>query len=200
MKKTHICIHHTAIESKDDGEQFDLVDRIHKDRWEGKTRSSMGFYGGYHYILERSGSVQQFREDWEVGAHNNKGIKFIGGWWYSENYYSIGISFAGNMSLQNLTDAQVVSAVNLIKELKNKHSIPDENIRPHRATSATQCPGTNLPDKTWKHLLDKFEENNDWKKEAQSWAVKKKVSNGERPNDPVTRVEVWQMLRNFYNI
>jgi len=155
MKKTSITIHHTAIYAEDDlGDQFDTVNESHRKRWNGGTKSAMGLYGGYHYIVERNGAVQQFRNDWETGAHNNKGIKRIGAWLYSANSYALGITFAGNMSRQNLTDHQIKSAVELVKELQRKHGIPDENITPHRADKATQCPGNNLPDPVWNYLQE----------------------------------------------
>ncbi len=34
--------------------------------------------------------------------------------------------------------------------------------------------------------------------EAQEWVVKNNISNGERAKDPVTREELWQMLRNYH--
>jgi len=39
---------------------------------------------------------------------------------------------------------------------------------------------------------------NDWKKEAAAWAVENGISkSGERPDDPMTRVELWQTLKNY---
>lgn len=35
--------------------------------------------------------------------------------------------------------------------------------------------------------------------QAMAWAVENKISNGQRPKDPVTRQEVWQMLLNLKN-
>jgi N-acetyl-anhydromuramyl-L-alanine amidase AmpD len=157
MDKTHINIHHTAMYAEDDvAEQFDAVNNSHRIRWGGKTKSKLGFYGGYHYIIERNGVVQQFRSEDEDGAHNNKGVKRIGAWWYSANSYAIGISFAGNMSRQQLTKAQIVSAIKLINDVMDRNNIPPENILPHRDYKPTQCPGLNIPDKVWEYLLDQY--------------------------------------------
>ena len=200
MGKTAINLHHTAIYAKDDvAEQFDAVNEGHRKRWNGKTKSKMGFYGGYHYIIERSGEVQQFRNDWENGAHNDKGIKWVGIKRVSANYYALGVCFAGNMSRQNLSDAQVKAGVELINQLKEKHKIFDKDITPHRAHKATQCPGNNFPDPAWdylKEMYDKLEEP--WKKQARDWAMSRGVSNGDRPDDPVTRVELWQTIKNYH--
>lgn len=38
-------------------------------------------------------------------------------------------------------------------------------------------------------------ELSDWEKDAREWAIKNGVSNGERPLDPLTRVELWETLR-----
>ncbi len=158
MKKTAINIHHTAMYANDDvSEQFDAVNTSHRVRWGGKTKSSLGFYGGYHYIVERNGTIQQFREDYEVGAHNNLGLKRIGAWVYSCNYYALGVTFAGNMSRQDLTTEQVKSGVELIKRLQKTHNIIDDNVLPHRHYKPTQCPGNNLPDPVWSYLQEQYD-------------------------------------------
>jgi len=157
-KKTAINIHHTAAYAENDiAEQFSHVNNSHYNRWNGQTKSSMGFYGGYHYLIERSGVVQQFREEDEVGAHNNLGIKWVGASRQSLNHYGIGISFAGNMSRQHLTEAQIISFVELVKDIQTRHDIKDEDITPHRDWKATQCPGNNIPDKVYPWLLEQYE-------------------------------------------
>lgn len=165
MNKTHINIHHTAMYSEDLSEQFDAVNEGHRKRWNGKTKSSLGFYGGYHYLIERNGAVQQFREEKEVGAHNN--VKMM-------NYRAIGVCFAGNMSRQNLTDAQVKVGVELISDIQKRYNIPDENIRPHRFYKATQCPGTKLADPVWDTLKEKADalspKKEKWRAEIEEWA------------------------------
>lgn len=158
MKKTAINIHHTAIEAKSDTvKQFDRVNDSHYARWGGATKSKLGYYGGYHYLIERDGSVRQFRGDEETGAHNNKGLKRIGAWWYSLNHYGLGVSFAGNMSIQNLTTAQLKAGVELIKKLQEKHGIKDDDVTPHRQWKATQCPGNNIHDKVWEYLQSEYD-------------------------------------------
>lgn len=158
ISKTVINLHHTAMYAEDDiKEQFNAVNSSHRKRWNGKTLSKMGFYGGYHYIVERNGETQQFRKDDEVGAHNDKGLKRIGGWMYSANYYAIGITFAGNMSRQQLTGEQIKAGVELVKRLQDRHDISDENVLPHRHYKPTQCPGNNIPDNAWDFLLEQYE-------------------------------------------
>lgn len=155
MKKDTIVIHHTAMYAEDDiHEQFDEVNLNHRRRWNGATKSKMNFYGGYHYLIERNGTIQQFRYEDEVGAHCNTGIKRIGLLKYSANYYAIGVCFAGNMSRQQLTAVQIEAGVKLIKDIRDRLSIIDANILPHRDFNPTQCPGNNLPDKVWSYLQE----------------------------------------------
>lgn len=40
----------------------------------------------------------------------------------------------------------------------------------------------------------------DWKLEAEKWAIDNKISIGGNPDAPASRVEVWNMLKNFYNL
>lgn len=167
MKKSYINIHHTAIFAENNtAEQFDAVNEAHRVRWNGKTKSRMGYYGGYHYLIERSGVIQQFRADDETGAHNNVSLM---------NYRAIGVCFAGNMSRQFLTDKQIESAVKLIKSLQTKHNIVDANITPHRLYKATQCPGNNIPDPVWDYLQSEYAKQEmdlePWKKEVKKWAA-----------------------------
>jgi len=149
MNKSYINIHHTAMYAKNDSDaQFSAVDQAHKKRWEGKTKSSLGYYGGYHYLIERNGEVKQYRKDSEVGAHNDKSLM---------NYRAIGICLAGNMSEQMLTEAQIKALVELVETKKKEYGIVDENIQPHRHYKGTQCPGNNLPDKVWDYIKEQAE-------------------------------------------
>lgn len=133
--KDYINIHHTAITAlTDDSMQFNIVDRGHQIRWDGSTKSQLGYYVGYHYLIERNGVIKQARKDSEVGAHNNVD---------EMNYKAIGICFAGNMEEQELTKYQVKSGIELVNNLVSKYKIPRENILPHRYFKATACPGKN---------------------------------------------------------
>lgn len=189
MQKDTIVIHHTAMLSTNDAhEQFDAVNLAHRRRWGGKTKSSMGFYGGYHYIIERNGTVQQFRDETEDGAHCNTGLKRIGAWVYSANSYAIGVCFAGNMSVQQLTPEQLKSGVELIKDIRDRRSITDANILPHRNFKATQCPGNNIPDKVWPHLQEQYLKLDEKEPEIIKWHKDNKII--EKWSKPPTKEEL----------
>jgi len=191
MKK-YVNIHHTATFAKDDvAHQFNGVNISHKKRWEERTLSKLGFYGGYHYLVERDGIVRQFRGDEEVGAHNNQ---------QEMNFKAIGVCFAGDMDEQQLTQKQFDEGLRLIQRLQEKYNIPRENIKGHRDYKNTHCPGIGIPKDI--DMLSYFELNagvqvESWEEEATKFAIESGISNGERLNEPATRVEVWEMLRRF---
>ena len=159
--------------------QFESVNNSHKIRWSGKTLSKMNYYGGYTYLIERSGEVRQYRGEEEVGAH------CVQKW---KNYNSIGISFAGNMSVQELTEGQIIAAYKLIKDIQERRGIKNENIKPHRFYKSTQCPGNNLPDKVWDYLQEQYEKIKEKTPPIVKWHIKNKII--ERWNNPPTDAEI----------
>lgn len=142
----HPDIYANAITDK----QFDKVNVSHKNRWGEKVKSSMGFYAGYHFFVERDGEIRQAREVAEVGAHNDAD---------NRNKTAIGICIAGNMQLQKVTNEQVIAVVELVRKLQKEGKIdPDEsNYQPHRHWKATACPGAKLPDNTWSFLVQLYD-------------------------------------------
>ena len=126
-----IIWHHTGDTSI--GPQLDKIDRDHKRR--GFPKSSMGYYVGYHYLIEHDGKIIQCRKDTEIGAHDK-----------GENLDSIGIGLSGNFSIQLPTEAQERAAAALMAELTEKHKIRITHIEPHRRDDATECPGKRMDD------------------------------------------------------
>jgi len=104
--------------------------------------SSLGFYIGYHYYIEKDGSVHQGRADTDVGAHC-KGY----------NDKSIGICLAGNFDLTLPTLAQTDSLAKLLTEKSVQYGIPKEKIVPHRAFAVKTCFGKNLRDDWARNLV-----------------------------------------------
>ena len=62
------------------------------------------------------------------------------------NYYTIGICFSGDFSIAFPSDAQIDSAVELIRDLCNDYGIPIDryHVVGHRELNQTDCPGQNL--------------------------------------------------------
>lgn len=112
----------------------------HKARF--NMLSSLGYYVGYTYFIDKLGHVTQTRKDGEVGAHT------IG-----RNQDSIGICLAGNFDAFQPTAAQIQSLKTLMAAKVAAFSIPLENIYPHRHFATKSCYGKLLADDWARKLL-----------------------------------------------
>ena len=126
-----IIIHHSADASF--AEQFWKINEYHRSK--EFPKSNLGFFAGYHYVIERSGHVVQARQPDEIGAHT------IG-----QNKQSVGIGLAGNFDHQRPTANQIVSLCKLIDYLTKTWQIPGNAIYPHRKFQPTTCYGLILND------------------------------------------------------
>ena len=128
----HIVIHHDAGNNN-----FATVNNWHKQKWNWK--SSLGFYCGYYYFLEKSGKVYQARRDNEEAAHT------VGKQPHYWNRNSIGICLQGNFNNETPSLAQVSALRELLFRLEIKYKIPKTEIYGHREISSTTlCPGKHL--------------------------------------------------------
>lgn len=109
------------------------------DRW----HRAQGWAGvGYHRVIRRDGTIEQGRPDDGIGAH-------IEGY----NSTSVGICLAGGVAADgktpenNFTDAQMVSLLVVIKDLKRKY--PKAVVQGHRDFPGVKkaCPSFDV--KTW---------------------------------------------------
>lgn len=131
IKPERIILHHTADPSA--APQFDKVNAYHQER--GFPRSSLGYFVGYHYLIEPSGTVRQARLDTEIGAHDT-----------GENINSIGICLAGDFTTILPNEQQAAAAAQLAADLHSRWKIPVTRFEPHRWDDKTECPGQALPD------------------------------------------------------
>ena len=133
MKNTHtkILVHHSADASTAD--QVNKIDDWHKHR--EFPLSSLGFYVGYHYVINHEGKVTQTRRDDEEGAHC-RGM----------NFESIGICLEGNFENSEPTQAQKMALGSLLARLCATYNLNVTDIYPHRAFGTTSCYGGNLDD------------------------------------------------------
>ena len=151
MQKTHINIHHTAdFASSENEKQFVSVNASHKKRFGEGVKSKLGYYGGYHYLIERDGTVMQYRGEEEVGAHNNVDLM---------NFKAIGVCFAGNMSTQRISEKQILAGYDLIQRLQLKYGIHDDNVQGHKKYKSTQCPGNSLGANPWGTIKKLYSEH-----------------------------------------
>ncbi len=141
-----IIVHHTADSSA--GPQFDKVDVYHKQR--GFYRSSFGYYVGYHYLIERDGSVRQAKEDNEEGCHT------IG-----ENISSLGICLSGNFDIELPTQQQIDALGNLMVNKIAQLNIAEDAVFPHRKYANKDCYGTRLTD-IWARAVLLYQRCHGW--------------------------------------
>lgn len=124
-----IVVHHTASLILEP--QINHIDKWHKDR--GFSKSTLGYYVGYHYLIERDGSIMQTRADEDEGCHT------IG-----HNLSSLGVALAGDFTKERPTRAQMDSLGVLLNELCAKYDIHPLEIYPHRKLASTVCYGSLL--------------------------------------------------------
>lgn len=137
-----LIIHHVGgidsnAKASTQNQTFEQVNEYHRQKWDFK--SSLGFFIGYHYFIDKSGKITQGRADTDEGAHC---IGF--------NTASLGISLAGNFDkgVDTPTEAQINSLKKLLKEKQAVYNIPISNIVAHRKFAVKTCYGNSLTD-TW---------------------------------------------------
>jgi hypothetical protein len=129
VNKPTVVITHHALSGA--GHTVKDVDRWHKDRDFPKSRK--GWFVGYHYVIEKDGTVTQTREHDEEGAH------VVG-----MNRSSIGVCFMGNFDKEMPTKEQTEAWIQLYNQLRTIY--PNIPTKPHRAFADRTCHGTLLSD------------------------------------------------------
>lgn len=131
MTPQRIIWHHSA--DMQDAAQAQRINAHHHKL--GFPVSSLGYWIGYHWLIERDGTMFQARREDEIGAHDT-----------GENSNSIGICLAGNFNYQTPTEAQTAAVARLVSDIRKRWNIPITRIEPHRWDDVTDCPGKLLPD------------------------------------------------------
>ena len=119
-------VHHSADSSTKS--QFLKIDGVHKNR--KFPKSLLGFYVGYHFVIDPDGKRWQSRQTSEVGAHSSQACD--GG---ACNVAAVGICLAGDFTKTDPTEEQKVSLHLLWKDL----GYPRVMI--HKDVKNTACPG-----------------------------------------------------------
>lgn len=145
---THIVVHHTATSYDKNPAQFKATNTYHKGL--GFPISSLGYYVGYHYMIEKDGTLIQARKDMDNGAHTSQ---------QNMNFTSLGICLTGNFDKELPTDAQYKTLYELLKKKQAEYKIPDSKILPHRIFATYKsCWGSLLPDNIMEFVKGKVEE------------------------------------------
>ena len=138
-KPLRIIWHHSA--SAGPGHQAKAIDAYHQQR--GFPKSSLGFYGGYHVLVEKDGTIFRYRQDNEIGAHS-----------YGQNVNSLGICLAGNFETEVPTKEQQEAFARQLHQWVERYNISIKQIQPHRHFKATACPGKRLYDAWAQEILN----------------------------------------------
>lgn len=139
-KPIKIIVHHTSGSDANPLQDssnftFQACNELHKSR--KFTKSSLGWYVGYHFYIAKNGQVTQAR------AYTDDGCHCIG-----QNTQSIGICLAGNFDATLPTKEQIDSLKQLMIKVCDECKIPKTEIYPHRKFANKTCYGNKLSD-TW---------------------------------------------------
>nr|DAG38904.1 MAG TPA: N-acetylmuramoyl-L-alanine amidase [Caudoviricetes sp.] len=148
----------------------------------------------WHYTVDDHAIVQHI-PDGEKAWHAGDGANGPG------NSTSIGIEIcvdAGGDFAQAKRNAAA-----LVRLLRKEHGIGLGNVVQHNHWNGKDCPYTiRHTAGGWDNFLSLVKKStkedkpveNKWYTDAQKWAVEKGISDGTRPEDTITRAEVWSML------
>ena len=132
----YLIIHHsggTDRNPKFDSSNLSFYDLEAEHAARFQFKSSLGFWTGYHYFIDKYGKLYQARADNEEGAHT-KGV----------NLSSLGICLAGNFDVSLPNAEQVKALTALLKQKSEQYTVPLSNIVPHRKFAIKTCYGKNL--------------------------------------------------------
>ena len=119
---TMIVLHHSGASADQ------TVEQIHN------YHIGKGWLGvGYNFLVDKNGVI-----------YNGRGIEYVGAQCKGYNNKSIGICAIGNMDVDQMPEAQKVSIIRLVKDIK-AHYTTITKIVGHKELSATSCPGDKYP-------------------------------------------------------
>lgn len=125
MTPNQITIHHSASGPNTTVAE---IDAWHKARY--FTLSRLGYYVGYHYVIEPDGTTTQTRKDWEMGCHS------------IPNDGKIGICLIGDFTKSDPPTPQLDALHSLVESLKKSYNL--DKVLGHRECNRTECPGDGL--------------------------------------------------------
>lgn len=136
---TRIFVHTTAADYNTIPKQFIPVNSWHTTRFGEYCKSSMGYFGGYHTLIEKDGKEYRYREDWEESCAATG---------YNTSALHVALAFDGDKQLP--TPAQVDRLRERINKWCKKYNISKTSIEfvgPHRLVNPSKtCYGALLSD------------------------------------------------------
>jgi N-acetyl-anhydromuramyl-L-alanine amidase AmpD len=144
-KANKIIVHHSGGSDANplqDSSNFTVqaCNELHK---KFGMKSSLGWWAGYHFYIDKNGIVTQTRAYTDEGAHTK-----------GQNNQSVGICLAGNFDATLPTPAQVKTLTSLLIKITSDLKISPNEIYPHRKFANKTCYGNKLSD-TWARDLIK---------------------------------------------
>lgn len=164
----YIVLHHEAAPTA-------TVEEIHRYHITNNGWSGIA----YHLYVRKDGKVYKGRPIDKVGGHC-KGYNSI----------SIGICCEGNFEVEQMSGAQFNALCEAIRYVMSVY--PNAQIVGHKELNPTACPGRYFPLATLKEV--KLIDIPDWAKPEYEEAKKIGITDGTRPNDKATRLEVMLMI------
>ena len=139
-----IVIHHTATAPVIDGRQVDaaFIDEMHQHFTPVTARDGTIYHIAYHYVILQDGVIMAGRPEYLPGGHakgypNYLGIVLVGDFHRAHN--------RGKNGPLLPTDAQMLAAERLTRELLHKYHMPASRVFLHRDLRPTACPGDAFP-------------------------------------------------------
>lgn len=127
-------IHHTAVSTHKNTDQFTATNNYHRLKW--NVKSSLGYYVGYHYEISGRGEVRQSRKDGETS---------VACWQKNMNDgRCVHICLDGNFDTDLLPAAQVYALRDVLNSLVEKYNITKDHIVFHNDFAKKTCPGKNI--------------------------------------------------------
>lgn len=114
-------------------QQLALVDGNHDRR--GYDESIFKHYAAYHFFIGTDSTLVQTRPLTDRTLHTKNCAVAL---------TSIGIVVAGSFDTDEPTAKQRATLLALVRKLKARYHIANQNIIGHQEASATSCPGKNL--------------------------------------------------------
>ena len=148
------CVHHSGGTlydryAKTQHLKAEQVNKYHKDKWNFK--SSLGFYGGYNFFIDKEGIITQFRAIGEETAAQK-----------GHNSDSVSYCLAGNFNIKGVNGIEQPNRKqieSLAFLLEQEPHIQQSSIVPHWVLQPTECYGASLSADWARSLLKKDSKN-----------------------------------------
>ena len=147
-KPKFLILHGTDVSRDKAFSQFLAVNRYHESQ--DFPKSSLGYFGGYHALIEPDGRTLRYRLDSDEGAHCNQIVDGV-----SMNLQSLAVCMTGDFDIELPTAPQIESLKDLVQSWQKQYGIPNDRVHFHRDYNTEKtCPGYLLRQEWLNSLLN----------------------------------------------